>query len=234
MNCLVISPEQEADIPHANASTGAAVPDDTTSAAQADQQPGQSAHAGAGAEAVSETALHAKFTPAQADQQAAHTQQAAQTGTDAEQGGKADAPSAAAVAKQRILQNRATKPCSDRLATLKADAVASVDYLSSTEALKPAAIKLLLASCTGAGVWLVLGMAWQLLWLAWWLLCFAWQLLCMAWWLAVMAGGMAWWLLCWPWVNLVWRPKLTYQVGQGWSGFGRNTAAAQHSSAATQ
>ena len=94
----------------------------------------------------------------------------------------------------------------------------SVRYLSTTEALKPTMLKLLLASCTGAGVWLMLGAAWQLLRLGWGLLCFAWQLLCMAWWLSAMAGSTNWWLLCWPWINLVWRPTLMHQVGQDGSG----------------
>jgi hypothetical protein len=93
------------------------------------------------------------------------------------------------------------KPSAEHLASLEADTVASINYLATTEALGPAAFKLLLASCTGAAVWLVLGMAWQRLRLGWGLLCSTWWLACGA-----------WWLLSWPWINLVWRPKLIYQV----------------------
>ena len=83
-----------------------------------------------------------------------------------------------------------------RRATLPADIVASRTHLVTTEALQPAVIKLLLASCTGAILWLLLGLVWLLL--------------CKAWWLV----GTTWWLLCWPWVNLVWRPNLYLQVGR--------------------
>lgn len=51
---------------------------------------------------------------------------------------------------------------------------------------------------------LVLRMSWQLVLLVWWLLCLAWWLI-----------STIWWLASWPWSNLVWRPTLHYQVGQG-------------------
>jgi hypothetical protein len=94
------------------------------------------------------------------------------------------------------------KPWNDRLASLEADTVASINYLSTTEALWPSAFKLLLAACTGATVWLVLGIAWQLL-------CLGWGLLCVIWW----GAGTTWWLASWPWINLVWRPNWDFQVG---------------------
>jgi hypothetical protein len=96
-----------------------------------------------------------------------------------------------------------------RLATLPADTVASRTQLVTTEALQPAIIKLLLASCTWTVVWLLLGLVWLLLGLVWLLLGLVWLLLCKAWWLV----GTTWWLLSWPWVNLVWRPNFEHQVG---------------------